>query len=195
MNNNYGLENGWIETQYGRFDLSNPSFDIRDIAHSLSQIARFNGHATRFYSVAEHSLMVSDLMESLGLGDPLEGLLHDASEAYLSDVPAPFKQFLPDWQKVDDSVEKALRSYWRLPERKSPGCKKADWLALFIEAYHLLPSKGEIFFDPAKLRPEALKLIENGWTPRTHRSMTETEEDFLLNYRGLYEFRFDKRAS
>jgi hypothetical protein len=184
-----GLENGWIETMHGRFDLKNPKFDINDIAHALSQIARFNGHTKRFYSVAEHSLMVADLMEGLGLGDPREGLLHDATEAYLSDVPAPFKQFLPDWQKVDVDLEAALRAQYGLPERKTEGCRKADWLALFIEAYHLLPSEGAIFHDPNNLRPEALRLIENGWIPRTHRTMQETEDDFLLNYRGIFELR------
>jgi hypothetical protein len=191
--NSYGLENGWIETQYGRFDLSNPHFDIRDIAHALSLTGRYNGHSKHFYSVAEHSLMVADLMEGLGLGDPREGLLHDATEAYLSDVPAPFKQFLPDWKKIDDRLDSALREQFQLPPTKTEGCRKADWLALFIEAYFLLPSKGEIFHDPNGLRKEALRLIENGWQPR-YKRMKAIEEDFLTNYNGLYELRLNQRT-
>lgn len=188
-----GLENGWVETSYGRFDPANPTFDIRDIAHSLSLVTRYNGHCHIMYSVAEHSLMVSNLMEGLGLGDPLEGLLHDATEAYLSDVPAPLKQFLPDWQKLDNRIDGALREYFRLPNKKTEGCKKADWLALFIEAYDLLPSRGEIFYDPNGLRQEALKLRENGWVVR-FREMATVESDFLTNFKGLYELRLDKRA-
>ena len=60
----------WIHTQYGRFNLLEPHFDERAIAHSLGQLARFNGHASRFYSVAEHSILVASLMSTLNLGDP-----------------------------------------------------------------------------------------------------------------------------
>lgn len=153
----YRLEDGWIETQYaGKFDLNNPVYDIRDMAHSLARLCRYNGHCLGFYSVAEHSVLVSVLMEDFGLGDPVEGLLHDGTESVLSDVPAPFKQFLPDWQKLDARLDEALRRQFSLPLRKTKGCKEADWLALFLEAYHLMPSKGAVFSDPYGLRAKAM---------------------------------------
>ena len=88
-----------------------PQFNILDIAHALSMCTRYNGHASKFYSVAEHSVMVANIMETFGTGDPLEGLMHDATEAYLSDVPAPFKKHLPDWQKFDEQLETKLRAW------------------------------------------------------------------------------------
>lgn len=148
--------NAWIETQYGEFRLAEPKFDIMDIAHSLSLICRYNGHTNRFYSVAQHSLLVAHLMEELDLGSPLEGLLHDGTEAYLSDVPAPFKHELPDWQHIDKHLEAALRRWYGLPEKKTDGCKHADMLALFIEADALMRNRGANYEDPLGVRPYAL---------------------------------------
>jgi uncharacterized protein len=152
-----------VETPYGWFDPLRPVFDIRDIAHSLGQLARYNGHAKRFYSVAEHSVLVSKLVEKLDLGDPFDGLMHDATEAYLSDVPSPLKQMLPDFREFDARMETALRLQYGLGEHKAPGIKTADWLALFIEAADLMPSKGEGWRDPNNLRPQALELRDKGW--------------------------------
>jgi hypothetical protein len=133
----------FIETHSGlQFTLENPQFNITDIAHSLSLLCRYNGHCKQFYSVAQHSLMVSYLMEELNLGDPLQGLLHDATEAYLSDVPKPFKAYLPDWQNVDTRLEAYLAEWAGIDFPYDPGCKEADMLALFIEARELLESKG-----------------------------------------------------
>jgi len=148
----------------GRFYLDNPVFVIRDMAHSMGMLCRYNGHCRHFYSVAEHSVLVSILMEEFDLGDPFEGLMHDCTEAYLSDIPAPFKQFLPDLVEIDDNLEAELRKQHDLPHPRTVGCKTADWLALFIEAYYLLPSKGADFKDPQDLRDKALVLVkEQGW--------------------------------
>lgn len=148
---------GFIETANGgTFHPNKPIFDIEDIAHALGNNCRYNGHCREFYSVAEHSVMVAGLMQVLGYSGFMEGLLHDVSEAYMSDMPAPFKQFLPDFQKMDRHIEESAREFFSLPPVTSYGCKKADYMALYIEAYYLLPSKGKIFNDPYKLRDEAL---------------------------------------
>ena len=82
----------WIRTHTGlRFDLLDPrpeAIDPRDVAHALARLCRFGGHVRRFYSVAQHSLLVADLAP---LGLELPALLHDASEAYLGDVVAPLE--------------------------------------------------------------------------------------------------------
>lgn len=150
---------GVIETQAGYFNLTEPTFDIEVIAHALSNTCRYNGHCRSFYSVAEHSVLVSFLMERLNLGCPLEGLLHDATEAYLSDVPSPFKVFLNDWKAIDAKLDAAMREHFGLGA-KSVGLKTADWIALFMEANELMPSKGEgpEWLDPEGLREKALQI-------------------------------------
>lgn len=153
----------YIHTPSGRFYLSAPRWEIRSIAHALSQNARYNGNAKFFYSVAEHSVLVSLLMEELALGDPMEGLLHDAHESIISDVPSPWKSILPDYRTLEGRLEGSLRSHFGLNTEKSEGVKRADWLALFIEAEALIPEEGADFVDSNGLRPQALKLARQGW--------------------------------
>ncbi len=159
-NPEHAYSSPWVRTQHGVFHLDAPVFDINDVAHALSMNCRFNGHISGFYSVASHSIMVADIMYHLKLGDPREGLLHDATEAYMTDVPAPFKHVMPDWQQIDKNLERAMREQFSLPLTKSEGCKKADWYALFVEAFCMLPGAGEDFEDPFGLRNEALELLD-----------------------------------
>lgn len=97
---------GWIQTYTGkRFHYEDPrpqDIDILDIAHALSMLCRYAGHTSRFYSVAEHSVLVSRQFARRDLA--LAGLLHDATEAYCVDVPRPLKRMLVDYVDVEDSV-------------------------------------------------------------------------------------------
>lgn len=81
----------WIVTATGRqvnlLDPDPESIVIEDIAAALCRLNRFTGHTTTFYSVAQHSVLVSEQCRY----SPLAGLLHDAHEAYLGDVSRPLK--------------------------------------------------------------------------------------------------------
>ncbi len=167
---------GSIETYTGvLFDPSEelPAYNLEDIAHALGMCVRYNGHVNNFYSVAEHCVLVSRIMQDKSQSRELgfEGLMHDALEAYLSDVPAPFKPLLPDYKALDDKLERSLRAHFLLNEDKSPLCKTADWLALFIEADKLMHSRGKAFSDPLNLRPQALAMRDQYpircWDPET----------------------------
>ncbi len=74
-------------------DVTTDCIDIRDIAHSLSQLCRYTGHTNLFYSVAQHSLLVSEKMPG-GPAEKLVGLLHDGAEAYTNDLASPLKKWL-----------------------------------------------------------------------------------------------------
>lgn len=84
------------------FDFLSPDPDkivIEDIAHALSLLCRYGGHTRRFYSVAEHSIFVSQLNHYR-----LEGLLHDATEAYLGDMIYPLKAALPAYKELEHNL-------------------------------------------------------------------------------------------
>lgn len=87
--------NHWIQTHTGkRFEFIDPQPDhicIDDIAHALSNKCRFNGHTKEFYSVAQHSILVSEQCETDDIRIKMLALLHDAAEAYMPDFAAPIK--------------------------------------------------------------------------------------------------------
>lgn len=156
----------YIHTQRGRFYLAYPTWDIDAMAHSLGQKARYGGNAGLQVSVAEHSMLVSLLMEEETGGDPLEGLLHDGTESVLPDMPSPFKHLLPDFRSIENRLETSLREAFGLAARKTVECSRADWLALFIESDQILPEFGKDFPDPHGLRARALALRDKGWMCR-----------------------------
>lgn len=90
---------------------------IHEIAHSLAQINRFTGHASRPYSVAEHSLLVADLARMAGASHSVQlaALLHDAHEAYTGDVSSPVKWRIGEpWRTFEHSQEVPVQNALRI---------------------------------------------------------------------------------
>lgn len=106
---------GWIQTYTGRkfypMDPLPSEICIEDIAHSLSNMCRYAGHCDRFYSVAEHCVLLSQAAEPI---DKLWALLHDASEAYLVDVPSPIKPYIPGYRTWEARIMRCVATTFSL---------------------------------------------------------------------------------
>lgn len=137
-----------VRTQSGVYvNVINPTPDmivIEDIAHSLSNLCRFGGHTKDFYSVAQHSILCADLVE--GKEHKLAALLHDASEAYLIDVPSPLKKHLPDYRKIEDNMMKVIANKFKIKFPFDKKIKEADEKMLKTEWSILLEQDKEDFF-------------------------------------------------
>lgn len=141
-----GVSKDWIQTATGKkFFPLNPdpeSIDIVDIAHALGNVCRYTGHASRFYSVAEHSVRVSRRVHVL-TGDralALQGLMHDASEAYIADIARPVKHQpeMRPYRDIELTLQTAIYQRFGLPTVEHATVSLADAQLLGIEATHLM---------------------------------------------------------
>lgn len=133
----------WLGSNSGcKIELLNPDpsqFNLEDIATGLSRIARFNGQTKARYSVAEHSMNVAALVpEHL----KLQALLHDATEAYICDVPSPLKAILGEtYRAVERKIAIAIGTAFGVElVNLNQSVKDADMLMLITE-HHLLQDK------------------------------------------------------
>ena len=115
---------------------------ITDIAHQLSHICRWSGGTKHFFSVAQHSLLVAEMVEAArgSKHEILQGLLHDASEAYMMDLPRPIKRSKPlqGYTKVEKGLQGTiLQKYTQNPTLMSK-VEEKDLQAQHTEAYYLL---------------------------------------------------------
>lgn len=158
----------------GLFDFGDPGgseFTIEDIAHNLSNICRFNGGCDSFYSVAQHSVGVSLILE--GTGFERYGLLHDAAEAFYGDMTTWLKKLCPDYRAQLERGEDAVARRFGLPSTMPEQVKRADYLMLAIERRRLFQTtkltKGNDGFHHLNDIPDeevvaATALVDlNGW--------------------------------
>lgn len=135
------------------------TIDMACIAHSLANTNRFVGHARRPYSVAEHSLLVCEILErEAGVRDPhvlMAGLLHDAHEAYCGDMSAPMKDLLRDacarlnipsvWDAAERRLQANVLAFFGAADAMARHARlihTADMIALSCERRDMLPASG-----------------------------------------------------
>ena len=186
----------WMITRTGaHFDLQHVaplSISTLDIAHALANINRFTGHAMRPYSVAEHSLLVVEIMErDFGIRQPgplLAGLLHDAHEAYTGDLSTPMKDMIDAasngaWRREEQRIADAVLQRFNIlhtSHAHAQAIKRADLMALATERRDLLPTTPEpwayLHDDPA------------GWVDlntRDHFDWVDWKQGFLDKFAEL----------
>lgn len=121
--------------------------ELEDLAHGLAMNPRFGGQTTEFYSVAKHSILVSKELEKQGFGAEIQlyGLLHDAAEAFVGDVPAPLKKELKNFREIEHSIMDAI---WEAVDIQPPSdedwkkIKDADRVLLNYEASEIVSRDG-----------------------------------------------------
>ena len=134
----------YIETISGKkIDFWNPDpeqIDVEDIVHALLNIPRFGGHIRQFYSVMTHSYNVSKLVPK---HLRYEAIMHDAAEAYLMDMPTPFKRQMADYQEAEHRLWLAICLKLGINPVLDPAVKAADTVALMTERDHLKKVNGD----------------------------------------------------
>lgn len=141
------IRSDFIETASGtRFRPLAPVVDdihIEDIAHALSHQCRFSGHVAAHYSVAEHSVRVAELLQRRGESRYVQlwGLLHDASEAYLVDIPSPLKctPVFEAYREAEARLMVAVCVRFRMQLEEPAAVKTADADLVATEARDLMP--------------------------------------------------------
>jgi len=149
----------WMQTYTGRqfwpLDPRAGEVHVIDIAHALANACRFGGHCEQFYSVAEHSVLVSLVVpQRLALA----ALLHDASEAYVVDIPRPIKPYLAGYKEIEAQVQAAVHERFGigpLDNSDQQAIKDADNAVLLAEADQIMkdhPAPWSVPGEPAKVR-------------------------------------------
>jgi hypothetical protein len=146
---------------------------IGDIAHALSNLCRYGGHCRKFYSVAEHSVLVSQVVPP---EDALAGLLHDAAEAYCIDVPRPLKGYLAGYEDIEHRNWRAICQRFGLPVELPASVKLADNAVLLAEKAALMLPQPMPWNVPGTAAP----VLVEGYTPADARYL------FLDRFDTLY---------
>ena len=148
----------WIQTFSGKkFSFLDPQpkdICIKDIAHHLGNLCRFVGATRTFYSVAQHSVLVSTIVPDK---EARNGLLHDAGEAYYGDISSPLKMAMEQvigkgWNKIIKRIDEVIKATFNFSE--SINIKWADQVALATEIRDLIPYYNCVnkLLDPLKLK-------------------------------------------
>jgi 5'-deoxynucleotidase YfbR-like HD superfamily hydrolase len=140
------------------FETSPDMIHIEDIAHALSRLPRFGGHLNRHYSVAQHCVMAVKRVK--GLENKKAVLLHDASEAYLLDMPSPIKAKMKEYKRHEDKLMAAIFKKFNLEFPLNPVVKKVDREMLDLEWENLVLDDNPKFkcWSANKAKREFLKM-------------------------------------
>lgn len=147
---------------------------IEDIAHSLSLQCRYAGHCIKFYSVAEHSVLIARHLAATRAPEvALAGLLHDAPEAYCVDIPRPLKPYLTNYRAIEQDNWLAIAARFGLPKELPREVHDADNRIIADELVNLREMPWHARYD----KPLGVRL--RYWSPE------EAETEFLATFEAL----------
>lgn len=177
----------WIQTLKGNvfrlMESRGADFDIEEIAHALAMQCRFNGHVKQFYSVATHSLFVSNLLREWGENNAVQfaGLMHDASEAYVGDLVAPLKANMMAYKVVEHGIQWEIERRFNIKTtcKIMDTIKRADLTMLMVERRDLMVAPPQSWGDEL----ESLELPE--WGIGAELTWRQARDAFLCRFRGL----------
>lgn len=174
----------YLQTVSGRwvnpFDPDPEQIELADIARALANQCRFGGHCRTFYSVAQHCVLVSELIEADGgsIEDALAALMHDAAEAYLGDLPHPIKhrsQLGAAFIEAEQPLERVIRGRFSIAD-PSAAVKRIDRALLATERRVF---SAERWHWPELSGVVPLDLELQAWSPN------EAAEAFLRRFEAL----------
>ena len=169
----------WAQTYTGKqfwpLDPLAREVDLKDIAHSLGYQCRFNGHCLQFYSVAQHSVLVSRLVSR---EQSLAALFHDAAEAYTGDLIRPLKKFLPkEFKQMESQIELAIYEAFEIKNVNEEEIKLADNIALMTEMRDVMAKPPVKWNEDGLYKPHSERIIPLG--------PDEAEQLFIKRYNEL----------
>ena len=148
---------------------------IEDIAHSLGLQCRYAGHCIKFYSVAEHSVLIARHLAAKHAPEvALAGLLHDAPEAYCVDIPRPLKPYLTNYRAIEQDNWLAIAARFRLPKELPREVHDADNRIIADELVNLREMPWH-----ARYAGKELGVKLRYWSPE------EAELEFLATFDAL----------
>ena len=164
------------------FDFLNPEkckFTIEDVAHGLSNLCRFVGQCSEFYSVAEHCYHCSMIINQ---DYAYDALLHDAIEAFTGDLNKPLKTLLPAYQDIEEHLERVVLKRLKLSFPLPASVKEADIEMLATEQRLVMNNSDDWHFSYGKL-PREMKI--HFWSPKQAKRKFLERYHQLLFYRSL----------
>lgn len=157
---------GWISTYTGTpFNVLDPHRDqvhFSDIAHALSRQCRYSGHCVKFESVAEHCVHVARMAPD---HLKLAALLHDASEAYLVDIPRPLKKLMPQYRAIEDRLMTVIGDKFGFRWPIDPVVADLDNRILLDEVTQNMATPGGSEPIPWGVSGEPLGITLQFWSP------------------------------
>ena len=164
------------------FDALNPNMEdiqIADIAHALSMLTRANGHFAQFFSVGQHSIQCcrEALARNYGARVAMACLLHDASEAYISDITRPVKRYMTMYMQIEEQLQNMIYDKFLgdpLTEDEASLVDNIDDGCLYYEFDHFMN------IQMMETQPVMVSTLSHEYQP-----MQDVEQEFLELYERL----------